>query len=1219
MKRLTIMTIIVMLLASVASGITPTAFQRYNADWFSNATGSGRATGILWMRAMELAVEGAQQQGTGLQFYVDSGVSNAGDGSGWDNAVATVEEAVALCEANRGDVIYVAQGHAESFTAAAGLTLGGFDADIAGISIIGMGQGDDRPTFTFADTDATVAVGAASIRFENLVFLAGISEVVAGVIVEAAGVNFTMFDCEFPEPIVTSYEFNIGIQLTTAANDVTIAYCTAYSADATGADHWINGGAGVVESLTIIGNIVYGEYAIAPIFSDQADLKTHVAGNVVGNMTTGQLGIEFSGNATGWCYDNLVVTDTVAASYDTGVMDGGGGDWGDEDSSDTTPVPWTTNETGVNRWGASELEQMEAEATDALEADHIDHLFAVSVADEIADDSYGADIAASDGDWSGYDKATDSLEAISDAVGAISAVGLRSTCEVNSGGATKVTAIGLEGFGNNYFNTGWSIVCIYDDGDANAAPEGEIRDITGYVSATGVFTVLPAFTAAVTTDDMIYVRRNEDLNLNDGAKLNTSGNIWYVDDGGNNSDGLSWQSAMTTLFAAEALCGVGDTIFVGKNHTQSITTGGDTINVAGVSVIGMGEGDSRPVFIFDAAADELTLSAAGITLKNLRFQPGATVVTAGIVAGATGIGCTIEDCAFIDGAAAATDEFIDSISVNALAAKIMVRNCTYVNTGTDGHTNTFLNLDAVTVDNPSIVGCTIYGDFAEAAVWGGGAVPVEVLVADNVISNINSGDLCIEFAAAATGVISGNKLYADTFGAVLDPGSCSCIGNYATNAINTSAYLVPSIDDAVAELGPGRAFYVDSGTPGAGDGRTWSTAVATLDAGVNLCTTLRTDTIYVAAGHTEAVTTAFADLDLSNITVIGLGDGKSRPYFDYTGASGSLLVNADNVTLRNMHFHANVDSTLIAVTVETGSENVLIEDCLFTTESATDEFDVCIGHAAGNHGAIVRNCEFRMGAAEAVSAVHFLDSDYAEITGNETSGDYSTACIHNETTASDHIMIRDNQLFNGTIAGGENTEPGIELLATTSGMIVGNNVVCLLDTAELSIVAADCHLFDNEYNSLESGNGSRGIGLVAGRSYVVSKLDGAADDDDLFSIAGGPIQITKLYGYCTVEIGAACTITIVVDHATLADTEYTDAVDIDTLTAGGILSMTAANPSAIAVLNLGANLGSSLLMDPWLAPVGMIEIVDDGAGTTGNIEWYMTFVPLVNGVTVTPQ
>ena len=55
-----------------------------------------------------------------------------------------------------------------------------------------------------------------------------------------------------------------------------------------------------------------------------------------------------------------------------------------------------------------------AEADTALSDIKLDHLIAVADADDPVDDSIIAKLTASDGDWSGFDKATDALEAIRD-------------------------------------------------------------------------------------------------------------------------------------------------------------------------------------------------------------------------------------------------------------------------------------------------------------------------------------------------------------------------------------------------------------------------------------------------------------------------------------------------------------------------------------------------------------------------------------------------------------------------------------------------------------------------------------------------------------------------------------------------------------------------------------------------------------------------------------
>ena len=354
--------LILLLMVHVSFGYTADDYLRSGA----NLGSKNKTLDPMYLHMVDFA-NSAGATGTGRNWYVDSGVANEGDGSSWARAFDTVDEAINASSADggggRGDWIHVAQNSDES-----GIAAGLFDADIADMTIKGYGNQASAPTFTFAHANTTVVAGAANVTFINLRFLAGITEVVVGVSVEAAATGFTMIGCVFPEPETSTFEFNIAVQLTTASNDATFINCVAYSADATGADHWLNGGAGAVNRLTLIGNIIVGEFAIAPIFSDQADIECYITNNDITQMTTGELGLEFSGNATGICRDNLVISDAIGNSYDTGLMDGGGGLWGDEDSSDTYPGPWTTNETGVNRWGVTELAQIEGEVDDGVTA-----------------------------------------------------------------------------------------------------------------------------------------------------------------------------------------------------------------------------------------------------------------------------------------------------------------------------------------------------------------------------------------------------------------------------------------------------------------------------------------------------------------------------------------------------------------------------------------------------------------------------------------------------------------------------------------------------------------------------------------------------------------------------------------------------------------------------------------------------------------------------------
>ena len=56
-----------------------------------------------------------------------------------------------------------------------------------------------------------------------------------------------------------------------------------------------------------------------------------------------------------------------------------------------------------------------------------------------------------------------------------------------------------------------------------------------------------------------------------------------------------------------------------------------------------------------------------------------------------------------------------------------------------------------------------------------------------------------------------------------------------------------------------------------------------------------------------------------------------------------------------------------------------------------------------------------------------------------------------------------------------NTEPGIELLTGSTGVIQNNNIVANLATKAASVVCDNCMLFENYYNEDASSSGTGGI------------------------------------------------------------------------------------------------------------------------------------------------
>ena len=126
-------------------------------------------------------------------FFVDSGsgTDGAGYGKDPDSPFDSIDYAVGQCTANQGDVIYVMPGHAETVTA------GSIDLDVQGISVIGLGIGDDRPTLTFSAVDSDIDVDDCDIHFENFRIVQGINAVVA--MFDVNSDDFTLENVEFVE------------------------------------------------------------------------------------------------------------------------------------------------------------------------------------------------------------------------------------------------------------------------------------------------------------------------------------------------------------------------------------------------------------------------------------------------------------------------------------------------------------------------------------------------------------------------------------------------------------------------------------------------------------------------------------------------------------------------------------------------------------------------------------------------------------------------------------------------------------------------------------------------------------------------------------------------------------------------------------------------------------------------------------------------------------
>lgn len=126
-------------------------------------------------------------------FYVQSttGSNTANNGRDPGNALATLEAAINLCTANNSDVIILLPGHTEAVTSTS------TNLDVAGVTIIGLGSGSLKPTFTFAATSSRFNVTAANCTLQNVRIQAAVGDVVTAFLHATAAQNTRYLDVEF--------------------------------------------------------------------------------------------------------------------------------------------------------------------------------------------------------------------------------------------------------------------------------------------------------------------------------------------------------------------------------------------------------------------------------------------------------------------------------------------------------------------------------------------------------------------------------------------------------------------------------------------------------------------------------------------------------------------------------------------------------------------------------------------------------------------------------------------------------------------------------------------------------------------------------------------------------------------------------------------------------------------------------------------------------------
>lgn len=260
--------------------------------------------------------------GRNTYWYVDSAVAGA-DGRSPSTAVATI--VAALAKAAAGDTIVVLPGHTENVAAAGGITV-----SLAGISIIGLGYGAQRPKVTLNTANtASIVVTGASLYVENMVFMANFLAIAACFDVQA--VDFWIKDCAFGNT-ASSKNFTTPIKGTLATSNLMNGMRVTGCRWATNGD--TAGGPFISVAGTNLGYRIYDNF-VSNAATTVAQLISVAAGKLLVDadigwnrlfnlMTSGELFISNDGTTnTGIIHNNYVGHADVTGTHDPGWDAGG--------------------------------------------------------------------------------------------------------------------------------------------------------------------------------------------------------------------------------------------------------------------------------------------------------------------------------------------------------------------------------------------------------------------------------------------------------------------------------------------------------------------------------------------------------------------------------------------------------------------------------------------------------------------------------------------------------------------------------------------------------------------------------------------------------------------------------------------------------------------------------------------------------------------------------
>ena len=253
------------------------------------------------------------------------------------------------------------------------------------------------------------------------------------------------------------------------------------------------------------------------------------------------------------------------------------------------------------------------------------------------------------------------------------------------------------------------------------------------------------------------------------------------------------------------------------------------------------------------------------------------------------------------------------------------------------------------------------------------------------------------------------------------------------------SYGVPVLPGLNGNIFTGNVFFVDSGNVDGSDNPEAGqkvTPFSTIDYAVGQCTADNGDLIIVEPGHAETVSAAGGlDLDVSGITIIGVGSGANTPTVTLgTADTADVDIGAANVTIDNLHFIAALAD--VAVAIDVNATDFTIRNSRFTESANNLNFLVCIqdAAAAASDRMTIENCYAVQDDTSNTHFVNFAGTGKGHIVrGNTLLGDWGTMAIGGAGVVT-FATVTDNVIYN--IAS--DSDACINFAATATGICMRN-------------------------------------------------------------------------------------------------------------------------------------------------------------------------------------